>query len=84
MYKPKSRLKEGEEYKSKPEIAIELTRELISKGFKISRILADSEYGKNHSKFISKIEELKIEYAVAIRSNHGVWLKEEETVRTNR
>jgi len=84
VYKPKLRLKEGEEYKSKPKIAMEIIRELISKGFKIRRILADSEYGESHSNFISEIEELKIEYAVAIRSNHGVWLKKEEKVRANR
>ena len=84
VYKPKLRLKEGEEYKSKPKIAMEIIRELISKGFKIRRILADSEYGESHSNFISEIEKLKIEYAVAIRSNHGVWLKKEEKVRANR
>ena len=83
VYKPKSRLKEGEKYKSKPEIAMEIIRELVDKGFKVSRVLADSEYGESHSNFISGIEELKIEYAVAIRSDHGVWLKEGEKVRAN-
>ena len=53
VYKPKSRLKEGEKYKSKPEIAMEIIRELVDKGFKVSRVLADSEYGESHSNFIS-------------------------------
>jgi len=84
VYKPESRLKEGDEYQSKPEMAIELIRELVDKGFKIGRVLADSEYGESYSNFISEIEELNIEYAVSIRSNHGVWLEKGEKVRYNR
>ena len=83
VYKPESRLKEGEEYESKPEIGMKIIRELLGKGFKISRVLADSEYGESHNNFVREIEELGIEYAVAIHSNHGVWLKEEEKVRVN-
>ena len=84
VFKPKGRLQEGDKYKTKPEIAIEIIKELKEIGFKIKRVLADSLYGESHSNFISIIENLGIEYAVAIRSNHGVWLPKEAKVRTNR
>jgi SRSO17 transposase len=84
VYKPKERLKEGDKYQSKPEIGSEIIRELKSLGFRIRRVLADSLYGESHSNFISVIEELKIEYAVAIRTNHGVWLPKEQKVRVNK
>ncbi len=84
VFKPKGRLQEGDKYKTKPEIAIEIIKELKEVGFKIKRVLADSLYGESHSNFISIIENLGIEYAVAIRSNHGVWLPKEAKVRTNR
>ena len=84
VFKPKGRLKKGDKYKTKPEIAIEIIKELREVGFKIKRVLADSLYGESHSNFISIIENLGIEYAVAIRSNHGVWLPREAKVRANR
>lgn len=83
VFKPKERLLEGDKYQSKPELGAELIRELREKGFKIKRVLADSFYGESHSNFISVLEELKIEYAVAIRHNHGVWLPKEAKVRAN-
>ena len=84
VFKPKGRLQEGDKYKTKPEIAIEIIKELKEVGFKIKRVLADSLYGESHSNFISIIEYLGIEYAVAIRSNHEVWLPREAKVRANR
>lgn len=59
-------------------------KELKETGFKIKRVLADSFYGESHSNFISILEELGIEYAVAIKSNHGVWLPKEAKVRANK
>ena len=84
IYKPKGRLKEGDKYQTKPEIGAEIIKELKEIGFKIKRILADALYGESSSNFLSVIEELKIEYAVAIRSNHGVWLPKRQTVRANK
>jgi SRSO17 transposase len=34
--------------------------------------------------FISVLNELKLNFAVAIRSNHGVWLPPGQTVRYNK
>jgi SRSO17 transposase len=84
VFKPKERLKEGDKYKTKPELAVEIIKELEESGFKIKRVISDSLYGKSHSNSISAIEELKIEYAVGIRRNHGIWLPYEAKVRENK
>jgi len=53
-------------------------------GFNIKRVLADSLYGESNNNFISILGELGIEYAVGIRSNHGVWLLPGQRVRANK
>ncbi|MBE9204216.1 hypothetical protein IQ218_13180 [Synechocystis salina LEGE 06099] len=63
---------------------MEIIKELEESGFKIKRVVSDSLYGESHSNFISAIEELKIEYAVRIIRNHGVWLPYEAKVRANK
>ena len=84
VYKPKSRLKKGESERSKPEIAAEMLRELKNKGFKFSLVLADSLYGESGSNFIDSLEELNLNYVVAIRSNHGVWMPSHQRIRYNK
>ncbi len=81
-----SRLKEGDKYQTKPELGAEIVKELKEMGFKIKikRVLADSLYGESDSNFISVVGELGIEYAVGIRSNHGVWLPKGQKVRANK
>jgi SRSO17 transposase len=53
VYKPESRLKEGDEYKSKSKIAGEMIKKLKELGFKIKIVLADSEYGESENNFVS-------------------------------
>lgn len=84
VYKPKSRLKKGESERSKPEIAGEMLRELKNKGFKFSLVLADSLYGESGSNFIHSLEEFNLNYVVAIRSNHGVWMPSHQRIRYNK
>jgi SRSO17 transposase len=84
IYKPHERLKAGDQYKTKPEIAAEMIRELQEKGFKIELVLADSLYGESGSNFISVLEEFNLNYCVAIRSNHAVWMPSNKRVRTNK
>ncbi|MBD1905108.1 IS701 family transposase [Trichocoleus sp. FACHB-6] len=84
VYKPKERLLEGDTYLSKPKIAVEMIRYLQKLGFRFKLVLADSLYGESHSTFIKALNELQLNYAVAIRSNHGVWLPQDQTVRQNR
>ena len=61
-----------------------MVRELNQMGFEIELVLADSLYGESESKFLRCLEDLKLNFAVAIRRNHGVWLPKGQTVRCNR
>ena len=83
IYKPKSRLKVEDKYKTKTEIAGEMVKELNKLGLKIELVLADSLYGESSS-FLEVLEELKLEYVVSIRSNHGVWMASNQKVRANK
>lgn len=83
IYKPKSRLKVGDKYKTKTAIAGEMVRELKELGLEIEIVLADSLYGESSS-FLEVLEELKLEYVVSIRKNHGVWMGANEKVRANK
>jgi SRSO17 transposase len=84
VYKPKERLLPGDTYKSKPQIATNMIRYLQGMGFKFKLVLADSLYGESHSSFIRSLNEFQLKYVVAIRSNHAVWLPQDQTVRHNR
>lgn len=84
VYRPKERLKNGDVYRSKPEIAAQMLRELKAIGVRFKLVLADSLYGESGSNFVDVLYELKLDYAVAIRSNHAVWLPKEQKVRCNR
>jgi len=83
IFKPRGTLKPGEHYKTKIELASEIIEELIAQGWKIELVLADSLYGES-SNFISTLEQNKLSYVVAIRSNHGVWMPSHQKVRANR
>jgi SRSO17 transposase len=76
-------LKSGEKYQTKIELALEILRELLEFGFKIKLVLADSLYGEASS-FIRALDELKLSWIVAIRSNHGVWMSPHQGVRANK
>jgi SRSO17 transposase len=83
IFKPKNRLKEGDKYKSKPQIAVEIIQELKERGFKIQLVLADSLYGESGD-VIRCLEKLQREFIVAIRSNHGVLMPPGSRKRYNR
>lgn len=84
VYKPKDRLEANDVYQTKPQIAAKMIRALTAIGFKFELVLADSLYGESASNFLSVLNELKLDYVVAIRSNHGVWLPKGERVRYSR
>ena len=83
LYKPQRRLKPGDVYKSKPQLAIELIQELAAKGFRFSVVLADSLYGES-GEFLAALQRLGLHYVVAIRSNHGVWMLPGQRLRRTR
>ena len=51
IYKPKQRLKQGDVYRSKPEIAARMIKDLRARGFEFSLVLADSLYRESESNF---------------------------------
>jgi SRSO17 transposase len=83
IFKPQGTLKESDKYKTKIELAVEIINELIEFGFKIELVLSDSLYGES-SQFIRALEEHKLHYVVAIRSNHAVWMPCGQKVRANK
>lgn len=80
VYKPRERLKDSDEYQSKPQIAARMIRQLQAMGFQFELVLADSLYGESKVNFVNVLDELKLPYILAIRSNHGLWLPEQEEV----
>jgi SRSO17 transposase len=83
VFKPESRLKPGDVYKSKPQLAVEIVEELLALGFHVSVVLADSLYGES-GPFVSALHRHRLQYVVAIRSNHGVWMFPGQRLRRTR
>jgi SRSO17 transposase len=83
VFKPETRLKAGDSYKTKPQLASEILEDLLARGFRFSVVLADSLYGES-GEFIGTLHRHHLEYVVAIRSNHGVWLAPGQRVRQTR
>lgn len=77
VFKPKQRLKEKDLYQTKLQLAQTIIAELVEFGFKIELVLADSLYGESQP-FVQLLDRLNLTWIVAIRSNHGVWMSENE------
>jgi len=84
VYKPQKRLKQGDSYQTKTQIAARMVREIVALGFEIEMVLADSLYGESETTFIGELEKLQLNFIVAIRNNHGVWMPKGSRVRTNK
>lgn len=82
IFKPKGCLKPGDISKTKPQLAREILQELKALGLKIKLVLADSLSGESGS-VIDILEHLKLDFIVAIRSNHGVLVGPGQRVRYN-
>jgi SRSO17 transposase len=80
VFKPRTRLQPGDTYKTKPELAVEIIRDLQQWGFRFEVVLADSLYGESGD-FIGALEKRHLKDVLAIRSNHGVWLPPGQRVR---
>jgi SRSO17 transposase len=80
VFKPRTRLQPGDTYKTKPELAVEIIKELQQWGFRFEVVLADSLSGESGD-FIGELEKRHLKYVLAIRSNHGVWLPPGQRVR---
>jgi SRSO17 transposase len=71
---------QGDEYQSKPQIAAKMIQQLQAMGFQFELVLADSLYGESKVNFVNVLDELKLPYILAIRSDRGRWLPQEEEV----
>ena len=78
VYKPRERLQPKDKYLTKPQIAAMLMKKLESMGFNFNLVLADSLYGESGTNFVSVLDELGLNYLVAIRSNHFVELLQKQ------
>lgn len=83
VFKPKGTLKQEDKYQTKIEIASEIISELVSFGFEIELVLADSLYGES-GLFIQTLNKFKLPWILAIRSNHGVLMPSNQKVRANK
>jgi SRSO17 transposase len=81
LYKPKTCLKPGDRFRTKPELALDLIQQLLALGLHVDVVLADTVYGE-HQGFVSALDQLGLHYVVAIRSTHGVWMDARERIRT--
>ncbi|MGO8948219.1 MAG: transposase [Ktedonobacterales bacterium] len=62
LYKPKTCLKPGDRFQTKPELALALIQQLLEFGFRFEVVLADTVYGDN-STFINALYHLGLRYA---------------------
>jgi SRSO17 transposase len=81
LYKPKTCLKPGDVFQTKPELALDLIRQLLELGLHCQVVLADTVYGES-SALVNALEQVRLRYVVAIRSTHGVWMEARERIRT--
>jgi SRSO17 transposase len=80
VFKPQKRLKKTDQYKTKPQMAIELVQTLKQQGFHFEVVLADSLYGESGD-FIAALQKLGLQFVVAIRENHGVLMPPRQRLR---
>lgn len=74
VFKPRKRLKELDQYKTKPHLAVEIIEELREKGFDFDLVLADSLYGSS-PKFLAVLDKYHLDYVLAIRRNNPELLR---------
>ena len=79
VFKPEKRLKPGERHRSKIKIARALLDEVASWGPAVELVVADALYGEA-TDFMRTLRQHTWRYAVAVRSDHAVWLPAESEV----
>ena len=67
VFKPRTRLKEGEVSLSKPHLAIAIVEELVALGFRFSVVLADSLYGGER-----RVHQRAAPAGAALRGRHSL------------
>ena len=82
-FKPNKRLRSGDPYRTKPELAVKLLEQVQAWGFRVGLVLADSLYGESGD-VIRALEQRGLPFIVAIRSNHSVLMPQGAKKRYNR
>jgi SRSO17 transposase len=57
-----------------------MIRQLQAMGFEFELVLADSVYGESKINFVNVLDALELPYILAIRSNHALWLLQDQEV----
>jgi hypothetical protein len=79
IYQPASSLDKGkddEEFKKKPELALELIDKSIKRGYQPGIVLIDAGYG-NNTPFLLELEKRKLKYIGGLANNRKVKVKKE-------
>src|SRR5260370_2688139 len=82
VFQPPTRLKAGDVSTSKPHLAIALVEELVALGLRFSVVLAERLYGES-GEFTNALHRFGLQYVVALRSQHRVWLLPRQLLRHN-
>jgi SRSO17 transposase len=80
IFKPLKRLKPGDIFKTKSQLIAEIIQELQEEGFTFDLVLADSVYGECDN-LIHNLNQSRLDFLVAIRSNYGFWLAPSQRLR---
>lgn len=83
IFKPEKCLKAGDTYRSKPELAIEIIKDLRARGFQFDLVLADRLYAES-GPFIHALRDMQLDFVVALRDNHAVWMAPGKRIRYTR
>ncbi len=62
------------EFRTKPEIAVELVEEAVENGLRFGAVVADAFYGASQD-FITGLERLEVGYVLAVKPSHAWWHK---------
>ena len=79
VFKPKSRLRSGDVHRSKIQLAVQMLEEVANWGLHIELVVADSAYGMA-SEVVRFLQARQWSYALALRSDFGMYLPEGEKV----
>lgn len=79
VFKPKSRLREGDVHASKLALAIEMLKEIAQWGLHVELVVGDSAYGMS-GEVVRCLKELNWDYALSIRSDFALRLSKDEEV----
>jgi SRSO17 transposase len=76
VFKPRERLKLGEQFKSKTQLAIEIVEYLTQLGFNMETVSVDGFHGEDQATCLQAFEEeLRCNYVLTVSGSNRDWLK---------